>query len=147
MGKWKLTWFIPKNPQTPQELAVLGICRGGTVHEKARLKSCSKSLLLPCATGWLPISTLAVDWKFMLWREENKYLWTGDMDMDTLPETCIEWLLTEWWMENSPTLFLSVGSQNASNHTFPSTRDWRVFCEESYRQEERPKGSDIRDST
>lgn len=87
-------------------------------------RASQKSLLLPCATGWLPISTLAVDWKFILWREENKYLWTGDMDMDTLPETGIEWLLTEWWMEeNSPALFLSVGSQNASNHTFPSTQE------------------------
>lgn len=43
----------------------------------------------PQPQGDCPVPTLT-DWKFVLWRGENKHQWTGVMDMATLPETGIE---------------------------------------------------------
>lgn len=87
----------------------------------------------PEPRGDCPVPTLTADWKFVLWREENKYQWTGVMDMATLPETGVlnDCLLSDEW-RISPALFLSVGSQNASNQTFPFTQEIRIFSEESY---------------
>lgn len=75
----------------------------------------------PEPQGDCPVPTLTVDWKFVLWREENKYQWTGVMDTATLPETGVlnDCLLSDEW-RIPPALFLSVGSQNASNQTSPS---------------------------
>lgn len=44
----------------------------------------------PEPRGDCPVPTLAVGWKFVLWREENKYQWTGVMDMATTRNRGVE---------------------------------------------------------
>lgn len=146
MGKWKPTWFIPQNPQKSQALAVPGISGGGRVL--CKWKGLSEELL------WIPSPALCHLWL------PHSYpgSWLKVYSLEREIEISLGWghghgyctrngyWVTAFWVMNGefPSALFAFGFQKASTETFP-------FGQSSLRnltkQKERPKGSDIRDST
>lgn len=116
--------------------------KGGYTDEESVWKA-SQNLICSVPLGDCSICTLAVAWKFILWRGENKYPWTGDMDMDTLPETggLNDCLLNDERRVLQHYSFYLVPRMLAAKPS-PSHKGLEEsFVKNLTSQEERPKGS------